>query len=172
MYKGNSLVVPRSLRKNMIELIHLSHMGITKCMLKAKQLLYWPGMYKDIENKVISCEICAKYSRNNFREPLIPHTVPDWPWQKIGCDLYELNNHKYLLVIDNFSKYVEVCKISNITSETVIKHLKNIFSRLGIPQTVVSGGHSFQVINSKFFLKNGNFNTLRQVHIMLDLMVW
>ncbi|XP_063920956.1 uncharacterized protein LOC135135765 [Zophobas morio] len=74
IHKGNCLVVPRSLEKNMLDIIH-----------------------RDIENKVMSCEACQKYCRNNFREPLISPTVPKFPWQKIGCDLYELRKEKFII---------------------------------------------------------------------------
>jgi hypothetical protein len=92
----------------MLDFIHLSHLRITKCILKATQVLYWPGMSRDIGNRVMSCEVCRKYSRTNFKEPLIPHEVPEYPWQKVGCDLFEYNRDKFLITIDYFSKYVEV----------------------------------------------------------------
>ncbi|XP_044756800.1 uncharacterized protein K02A2.6-like [Coccinella septempunctata] len=158
VYKGNCLVVPKSLRKDMLKLIHLSHMGITKCILKAKQYLYWPGMYREIENTVTSCEICQKYSKNNYKEPLKPHRVPDYPWQKLGCDLYELGRDKYLIVVDYFSKYVEVCKVNDITSNTIVKHLKNIFGRLGIPQILMSdNGTQYTAFEFKKFAENWQF---------------
>jgi hypothetical protein len=40
VYRGNCLVVPETLRKEMLDLIHLSHLGVTKCILKARQVLY------------------------------------------------------------------------------------------------------------------------------------
>lgn len=59
------------------------------------------------------------------------------PWQKLGCDFYELGD-KYLIVVDYFSKYVEDCKVNNITSYTIVKHWKNIFDRLDISQIFIS----------------------------------
>jgi hypothetical protein len=127
VYRGNCLVVPETLRKEMLDHIHLSHLGVTKCILKARQVLYWPGMSRDIENRVMSCEVCRKYSRNNFKEPLKQHEVPEYPWQKIGCDLFEYNGSKFLITTDYFSKYVEVFKVNNITAETVIRVLIVIY---------------------------------------------
>jgi hypothetical protein len=158
VYRGNCLVVPETLRKEMLDLIHLSHLGVTKCILKARQVLYWPGMSRDIENRVMSCEVCRKYSRNNFKEPLKPHEVPEYPWQKIGCDLFEYNGNKFLITIDYFSKYVEVFKVNNITAETVIRVLKNIFGRLGIPKTLVSdNGTQYAGFLFEEFAKKWNF---------------
>jgi len=47
-------------------------------------------------------------------------------------------NSHYLLVIDYFSRYIEIAKFSSESSAAVIKHMKSIFTRHGIPQEVVS----------------------------------
>ncbi|XP_044766427.1 uncharacterized protein LOC123322548 [Coccinella septempunctata] len=155
------ILVPESLRREMLNLIHLSHMGIVKCNLKAKELLYWPNMFRDIENVVLSCDICQKYSRNNFKESLIPHPIPEYPWQKVGCDLFEIDGKKYMIVIDYFSKYVEICKLNSISSEIVIKNLKCIFSRLGIPQIFMSdNGTQFSSFEFQSFAKSWQFENI------------
>ena len=41
-------------------------------------------------------------------------------------------------VVDYFSRFIEVSKLSSTSSEAVIEHLKSIFSRHGIPETVIS----------------------------------
>ena len=47
-------------------------------------------------------------------------------------------NSHYLLVIDYFSRYIEVAKLSSESSANVITHMKSIFARHGIPQEVIS----------------------------------
>ena len=49
-----------------------------------------------------------------------------------------MNKCTYLLVVDYFSKYVEVQKLSTTTAANVIAALKSIFSRHGIPSILVS----------------------------------
>ncbi len=44
----------------------------------------------------------------------------------------------YLVVVDYFSRYPEIQKLSSTTSHNIIKALKTIFSRFGIPETVIS----------------------------------
>ena len=39
---------------------------------------------------------------------MMPHTVPDGPWQKIGMDYFNFDGKKFLLVIDYFSKFMYV----------------------------------------------------------------
>jgi len=43
--KGERIVIPT--RKEMLEKIHVSHMGIVKCKRRAKDVLFWPGMGRD-----------------------------------------------------------------------------------------------------------------------------
>ena len=44
----------------------------------------------------------------------------------------------YILVVDYYSRYIKLAKLSSTTSSEVIKHLKSFFSRHGVPQIVVS----------------------------------
>jgi transposase InsO family protein len=46
----------------------------------------------------------------------------------------------YLLVIDYFSRYIEIAKLFNTSSQSVINHLKSIFARHGIPECFMSDG--------------------------------
>ena len=64
--------------------------------------------------------------------------MPANPWQKVGTDLFVWDNATYLLVVDYYSHFIEIAKLSRTTSQGVIDHLKSIFARHGIPQVVVS----------------------------------
>ena len=90
-----------------------------------------------IAQLVQNCRECAEQSRNK-REPLITTPLPEYPWQLVGTDLFELDKCQYLLVVDYFSRYPEVIKLSSTTSNQVIAALKTIFARHGIPETVRS----------------------------------
>ena len=70
-------------------------------------------------------------------EPLCPSTLPDLPFQKVATDLFEWNNKPYLLVVDYYSRFVEIAKLSGSTA-TVITHTKSIFAQHGIQEVVVS----------------------------------
>ena len=46
--KGARLLIPSTLRKKVFEQIHDGHLGIEKCMLKARDSVFWPGITNDI----------------------------------------------------------------------------------------------------------------------------
>lgn len=43
LFKGGRVIVPTSMRPNMLRLIHGSHLGVDKCKRRARDILYWPG---------------------------------------------------------------------------------------------------------------------------------
>lgn len=50
-------------------------------------------------------------------------------------DLFHFDKKKrYLVVVDYYSRYPEVALLNNLKSEEIIRHLKPIFARHGIPE--------------------------------------
>ena len=137
LLRGGRLVIPPNLRSDILNKIHTGHQGITKCRRRAAQSVWWPGLTKDIEDKISKCPVCCKL-RSQHCEPLLTSPLPDHPWQKVATDLFEWRNSSYVLVVDYYSRYTELAKLSSTTSSEVIKHLKSFFSRHGVPQTVIS----------------------------------
>lgn len=62
------------------------------------------------------CHQCLTYSNSQIKEPIIAHEIPVLPWNKISCDIFELNNRKYLLIVDYYSKYIECEDLNNNTT--------------------------------------------------------
>ena len=56
----------------------------------------------------------------------------------MGSEFFMLNGANYILVVDYFSHFPEVVKLTSTTTSSIVNALKFIFSRHGIPQTVVS----------------------------------
>ena len=98
--KNKRIVIPNSLRKEMLEKVHYDHAGIEKCRSRARDVMYWPGINTDISDMISKCTVCNDHRNRNQKEPMIPHELPDRPWQKIGVDLFELEGHKYVLLVD------------------------------------------------------------------------
>ena len=133
LMRGSRIVIPPPLREDMLEKLHSGHQGITKCRLRAKQSVWWPGLSSQLEKLISNCPVYCRV-RVQHAEPLMPSKFPSLPWQKVASDLFVWNGTNYLLVIDYFSRYIEIAKLSGESSSNVIKHLKSIFARHGIPQ--------------------------------------
>ncbi|XP_065190863.1 uncharacterized protein LOC135821795 [Sycon ciliatum] len=71
-------------------------------------------------------------------EPLIPTTLPDLPWQRLAADLFHFGSGDFLLLVDYYSRYIEVVQLTSTSSKAVITHLQSIFARHGIPETLMS----------------------------------
>ena len=61
--KGSRLLIPSTLRRKMLEQIHEGHQGIEKCMLKARESVFWPGISDEIREAVEKCGICQASSK-------------------------------------------------------------------------------------------------------------
>ena len=138
IFKGEKVIIPVEMRKEMLQIIHNSHSGIGKCKRRAKDVIYWPGMSSEIEDFVSTCDICAKYQRNNRKEPLIPHAVPSRPWYKVGADLFDFQDKRFLVLVDYYSKFIEVEQLKQTTSFEIVNHCKSHFARHGIPDIFFS----------------------------------
>jgi hypothetical protein len=99
--------------------------------LRAKQSVWWPGLSTQIQDMVQHCRTCAMHMVNK-PEPLFPiyTSFPERPWQTLAIDFFKCENIDYLIVVDYFSRYVEICPMKkNKTATEVCRVLKSIFSK-------------------------------------------
>ena len=109
LFPGEKLIIPQEMRQDVLNCIHESHPGMEKCKSRVRAVVYWPSMSTAIERVISKCSACLTYQRENQKEPLLPHEVPQRPWQKLGADIFELNSKSYLLVVDYYPKHPELC---------------------------------------------------------------
>ena len=88
--------------------------------------VYWPNINDAIKQLDKECSICNKYSQVNQREPLLPHSVPSRPWEKIGADYFTIATQNYLLVVDYFSKYPEIVPVKSKSADITVQVMKTI----------------------------------------------
>ena len=100
LVRGDRIVVPFSLRKQILERIHEGHMGMAKCRERAAQSVWWPRIGRDIKSRVASCRHCLEKQPSQASEPLLPSALPDRPFQKVGIDICEFWNKHYLVQVD------------------------------------------------------------------------
>ena len=138
LFKGEKVIIPSSMRTEMLKCIHSSHLGIEKCKRRARDVLFWPGMNSRIQDVVSNCSICNRYQRRNTKEPLLSHETPQRPWSRVVADMFELNGKSYLTLVDYYSGFIEVNLIHDTTSKQVITYCKSQFARHGIPDILIT----------------------------------
>ena len=153
VYAGQKLIVPTAMRKEFLEVLHESHQGIDKTRARARGVIYWPGINRDISDMIERCATCLRFARSNSKEPLIPHPVPDGPFQHIAMDILTYAGRDYLVAVDCYSKYPELARIEYKTAECVIAHVKGICARHGIPTIIYADNQPF---NSRAFINFAN----------------
>ena len=138
VFKGQRCIIPKSLRKTIKQKLHRSHGGIQSCLRRAREVVYWPGMTKELTDYIQQCETCNTYSAEQQRQPLIPHEIPERLWQKVACDIFTLQGKDYLCTVDYYSGFFEVNKLEKKDAKQIIKKLKRHFASHGIPLELVS----------------------------------
>ena len=132
------IVIPSTMQQSILEDIHAGHQGVTKSQLLAKSVVYWPDINRNIEEFVQSCETCQNALPSQPHEPLMQHDIPERAWQTVGTDLFHWDDSDYLLIVDYYSKFPYIKKLSTTTSTAVVIMIKQLFSECGIPQRIVS----------------------------------
>ena len=138
-----NVLIPAKLRQQMLRLVHESHMGAEKPKARARTVMYWPGMSKDIEDEVSKCSVCMKYQKSQHRETMLPHDIADGRWQKIAMDIMTYHGRDYLVIVDYYSKYPEVSLLPDKTASSIITYTKGICARHGIPEEILSDNMPF-----------------------------
>ena len=134
LLKGNRVIIPKNMQAEILVKIHTGHQGIEKCRLRARETVYWCG---DIDNMIRKCDVCQHNQTAQPKEEMIPIDAT-YPWEMVGSDMFHFRGDEYLLVVDYYSSYPIIRKLSSTTSCAVVSKLKLIFSEFGIPNFFIS----------------------------------
>ena len=147
------------MKAQMLTLIQEGHLAIEKCKRRARDILYWPNMNKDVYEIVSRCDVCQELRYSQPKQPLTMHESPDRPWAMVGCDLFFLKQTPYHLTVDYYSHYPEIALLSNESGRQMIMQLKSLFSRHGISLTLLAVRNNSQVRSSSKSPMSGASNT-------------
>ncbi|XP_068757966.1 uncharacterized protein [Montipora capricornis] len=145
------VMVPERLRRPIMEVAHRSimggHMGIKKTADKIQSAFYWPGIQGDVTRFCKSRDVCQKTVIKGSvpKVPLEKMALIGKPFKRAAIDLVgpisppSEEGHRYILtLVDISTRYPEAVPLKNIDTETVAEALVDIFSRLGVPEEILS----------------------------------
>ena len=132
------IIVPEGMKRLVMGEIHNAHQGITRCLARAKESVWWYGIKEEVKKHIRECIQCNIYEYQKV-ETLEMIPLPKGHWEMVGSDICQLKRKKYILIVDYYSKYIEVSILDKgETSKTIIEKIKSIFSRHGIPDRLIS----------------------------------
>ncbi|XP_060545241.1 uncharacterized protein K02A2.6-like [Pantherophis guttatus] len=151
---GSRVVIPPTLRRPVLQRLHESHPGTDRMKALGRSYVWWPKMDQAISEWVAKCQRCQQ------SRPVPPAATPrEWetprsPWSRLHIDLAgPFMGQNLLIVVDAYSKWVEIARMASTTSDAVIKVLRNLFATHGLPDVVVSdNGPQFTSATFQLFL--------------------
>ena len=161
--RGDRVVVPVSIRAELLKQAHKGHPGRTRMKRKLRIAYWWAGMDTNIDNTVRACVACENSEKTHPKSPYQTAAIPrpTKPWEDLAIDVTgpfatAPPNCKYAVVlVDYFSSYPEVLWTKEATTETVSKWLSEVFARFGNPTSLRSdNGPQFTSIAFTNFLAN------------------
>ena len=136
--KGRHIVIPNSLKQQVLDQLHTNHMGIEKTKLLAHESVYWPSINADIKNYIKHCAMCLEFQQMQPKEKIIHHDIPLRPWEVISTDVFHFNNRNYLCIVDYHSKFPVIKRLDRLSAESLVNTVKIIFAEYGIPKKIMS----------------------------------
>lgn len=137
LFKGKQVIIPESMRPELLNRLHQSHQGIDKTRRLSRESVYWPNINKEIEKVCKNCTHCQEYQHNNKKAPMIPHELPSKPWQYIASDLFEIEGKQFLITADKYSKLPLVEEMAiPVTSNSVAQKIKQQCALFGKPERI------------------------------------
>ena len=151
------IYVPIAGRIHLLYNLHEGHPGQTKMQLFTAKFYYWPKLSKDVINFVENCELCQKYASSRKREPFQQYEpeYAQYPMQSTGLDVFQYKNNHFLIMVDRFSGYIFVKKLTNLTSQHTCEVLQRWYTQFGWPEYQRSdAGSTFAAEYQDWCVKN------------------
>ena len=153
-FKGKKMLVPSTLRPQVLEGLHAANQGVTGMLANARDRFFWPGLDAAVRNVRLQCRQCNEQAPSQSAEPQILTPPPDVPFQQVAADLFSLEGHTFLAYADRFSGWLEVDRLATNSFRNVRRSLLRWFSTYGVPEELATdGGPPFNSGEYKAFLR-------------------
>ena len=167
---GSRVVIPPQGRALIMEELHETHPGVSRLKSLARSYVWWPGMDSDLEEKVRRCVDCQVNQKSPAKAPLHPWEWPERPWSRLHVDYAgPFLGKMFLVIVDAYSKWLEVVITNSATSLTTIEQLRKLFAVHGLPELIISdNGPAFSSDEFKVFMKKMVF-VIDKLHPIIHL---
>ena len=106
-----------------------------------------------------ACEHCQTFKPSQPKEPLLTTPLPSRPWEKLGIDLCLYGGQNYLVIVDYYSRRIEVLHLKSTTTAACVAKMKDVFARFGFPEEIVSdNGPQFASSEFRSFVESNRID--------------
>ena len=83
-------MVPHTLHPEMIQLLHTGHLRLEKCLNRAKESMYWPGLYEEFKDLVMNCTNMLEIQLTKTHVCYLTDTMQDmkYRWVPLKLDFW------------------------------------------------------------------------------------
>ena len=158
------------MRAKILQYIHEGHQSKERCLLWARDAVFWPKITNDIQELIERCIICQEHGKS---QSIIGTTqeLPPFSWHTLATDIFYWKRMDFLIVADVFSKYFLVRKLANSISAAVCAEIATIVTELGLPHIIRSEmDHATIPRNSSSFCNVTTSHTTPAALTIQDLM--
>ncbi|XP_060539010.1 uncharacterized protein K02A2.6-like [Pantherophis guttatus] len=136
---GNRVVVPAKLQQRVLESLHEGHPGIARMKSLGRSYVWWPNFDQAATLWVAGCQPCQLSRPSAPATPVKEWEMPKSPWSRIHVDFARpFHGQTFLVVVDAYSKWVEIVAMASTTSAALIRALQRLFATHGLPDVIVS----------------------------------
>ena len=152
---GSRVIVPKPGQGRILQYLHEGHPGMVRMKRLARGYVWWPGLGEDIENHVKQCTKCQQAQKMPAVAPLHPWEWPERPWSRLHVDYAgPIKGKMFLVIVDAYSKWLEVHATSTATSQVTMDKLRSTFAVHGLPDMLVTdNGSVFTSAEFELFCK-------------------
>ena len=152
---GSRVVIPPRGREEILQVLHESHIGISRMKSLARNYVWWPKIDEALERTAKGCETCQAHQKNPVKAPLHPWEWPARPWARVHIDYAgPFMGRMFLLIIDAHSKWLDVHIVNLPTTAATVEKLRMTFATHGLSEMIVSdNGSVFTSQEFKVFVK-------------------
>ena len=124
LLRGSRVIVPPQGRPIVLSQLHDTHPGISRMKSLARSYVWWPGLDRDIENTVKSCQTGQESRPAPPQAPVHPWECPSRPWARLHIDhAGPFLGKTFHIVVDAHSRWLEVCVVDSTSAEVTIRSL-------------------------------------------------
>ena len=150
LLRGDRLFVPKLLRQRVFDIIHETHLGITKSLQLLRTKVWWPKMDEFVRSRIRACVHCLSVQPRSKHEPYRMTVLPN-VWENIHVDICGPlpDGLSILGIVDEGSRWPHIYVIRSTKTETVVKKLTDLFTTMGKVKTIISDNGP-QFISNEF----------------------